>query len=81
MEAGDSGITLELMIKALLKLGVSKQEIVKLLEGDLEPIWKTNNQIYHRGTKISVFLSASVASQRTTIPLLLHPIKLPISLL
>ncbi|NBC03116.1 MAG: helix-turn-helix domain-containing protein [Bacteroidetes bacterium] len=38
MEAGDSGITLELMIKALLKLGVSKQEIVKLLEGDLEPI-------------------------------------------
>jgi len=37
MEAGDSGITLDLMIKALLKLGVSKQEIGKLLEGSLEP--------------------------------------------
>ena len=37
MEAGDSGITLDLMMKALLKLGVSKQEIGKLLEGSLKP--------------------------------------------
>ncbi|MDZ7718529.1 MAG: helix-turn-helix transcriptional regulator [Balneolaceae bacterium] len=38
MEAGDSGITLDLMMKALLKLGVSKQEIGKLLEGSLESV-------------------------------------------
>jgi hypothetical protein len=37
MEAGDSGITFDLMIKTLLKLGVSKQEIGKLIEGSLEP--------------------------------------------
>lgn len=38
MEAGDSGITLDLMMKALLKLGVSKQEIGKFLEGSLEAV-------------------------------------------
>ncbi|MDR9364878.1 MAG: helix-turn-helix transcriptional regulator [Balneolaceae bacterium] len=38
MEAGDSGITLDLMMKTLLKLGVSKQEIGKLLEGNLEMV-------------------------------------------
>ncbi|MDZ7773185.1 MAG: helix-turn-helix transcriptional regulator [Balneolaceae bacterium] len=36
MEAGDPSTSLDLMIKALLKLGVSKQEIGKLLEGNLE---------------------------------------------
>ena len=38
MEAGDSSTSLDLMIKALLRLGISKQEIGKLLEGSLEPI-------------------------------------------
>ncbi len=37
MEAGDPGTSLDLMIKALLRLGISKQEIGKLLEGSLEP--------------------------------------------
>ena len=37
MEAGDSSTSLDLMIKALLRLGISKQEIGKLLEGSLEP--------------------------------------------
>lgn len=37
MEAGDSSTSLDLMIKALLRLGISKQEIGKLLEGNLEP--------------------------------------------
>lgn len=38
MEAGDVGISLDLMVKALLQLGISKQEIGKLLEGNLEPV-------------------------------------------
>lgn len=37
MEAGDPSTSLDLMIKALLRLGISKQEIGKLLEGSLEP--------------------------------------------
>jgi len=37
MEAGDPGTTLDLMIKALLRLGISKEEIGKLLENNLEP--------------------------------------------
>lgn len=37
MEAGDPSTSLDLMIKALLRLGLSKQEIGKLLEGSLEP--------------------------------------------
>lgn len=37
MEAGDPGTSLDLMIKALLLLGMSKQEIGKLLEGSLKP--------------------------------------------
>jgi len=37
MEAGDPSTSLDLMIKALLRLGISKQEIGKLLEGTLEP--------------------------------------------
>jgi ribosome-binding protein aMBF1 (putative translation factor) len=36
METGDAGTSLDLMIKALLRLGISKQEIGKLLEGSLE---------------------------------------------
>jgi len=35
LEAGDPGISLDLMIKALLKLGTSKKEIGKMLEGEL----------------------------------------------
>jgi len=37
LEGGDSGISLDLMIKALLRLGTSKKQIGKLLEGELEP--------------------------------------------
>lgn len=37
MEAGDPSTSLDLMIKALLRLGISKKEIGKLLEGSLEP--------------------------------------------
>lgn len=37
MEAGDLSTSLDLMIKTLLRLGISKQEIGKLLEGSLEP--------------------------------------------
>lgn len=37
IEAGDPSTSLDLMIKALLRLGVSRQEIGKLLEGNLEP--------------------------------------------
>lgn len=37
MEAGDPSTSLDLMIKTLLRLGISKQEIGKLLEGSLEP--------------------------------------------
>ena len=36
MEAGDPSTSLDLMIKALLRLGISKKEIGKLLEGNLE---------------------------------------------
>lgn len=36
IEAGDPGTSLDLMIKALLFLGVSKQDIGKLLAGSLE---------------------------------------------
>src|SRR5690554_2686568 len=38
MEIGDSSTSLDLMIKALLHLGVSKQEIWKLLEDSLEVV-------------------------------------------
>ncbi|WP_069131656.1 helix-turn-helix domain-containing protein [Rhodohalobacter halophilus] len=37
LEGGDPGISLDLMIKALLRLGTSKKQIGKLLEGELEP--------------------------------------------
>lgn len=37
IEGGDPGISLDLMIKALLRLGTSKKQIGKLLEGGLEP--------------------------------------------
>jgi len=37
MESGDPSTSLDLMIKTLLRLGISKQEIGKLLEGSLEP--------------------------------------------
>lgn len=36
IEAGDPGTSLDLMIKALLRLGISKKDIGKLLEGSLE---------------------------------------------
>ncbi|MEX0646943.1 MAG: helix-turn-helix domain-containing protein [Balneolaceae bacterium] len=36
LEGGDPGISLDLMIKALLRLGISKKQIGKLLEGELE---------------------------------------------
>ncbi|MEX0662888.1 MAG: helix-turn-helix transcriptional regulator [Balneolaceae bacterium] len=38
IEAGDPSTSLDLMIKALLHLGISKQEIGKLLENTLEPV-------------------------------------------
>lgn len=38
LEAGDPGISLDLMIKALLQLGTSKKEIGKMLEGELETV-------------------------------------------
>ena len=37
LESGDSGISLDLMIKSLLSLGVSRQEIGKKLKGTLKP--------------------------------------------
>lgn len=37
LEGGDPGISMDLMIKALLQLGTSKKQIGKLLEGELEP--------------------------------------------
>lgn len=37
LESGDPGISMDLMIKALLQLGTSKKQIGKLLEGELEP--------------------------------------------
>jgi DNA-binding XRE family transcriptional regulator len=37
LENGDPGISLDLMIKALLRLGTSKKQIGKLLEGELKP--------------------------------------------
>jgi ribosome-binding protein aMBF1 (putative translation factor) len=36
LEGGDPGISMDLMIKALLQLGTSKKQIGKLLEGELE---------------------------------------------
>ncbi|NBC66400.1 MAG: helix-turn-helix domain-containing protein [Bacteroidetes bacterium] len=36
LEGGDPGISMDLMIKALLRLGTSKKQIGKLLEGELE---------------------------------------------
>jgi len=38
LEGGDLGISLDLMIKALLRLGTSKKQIGKLLEGEVEPV-------------------------------------------
>jgi DNA-binding XRE family transcriptional regulator len=38
LEGGDPGISLDLMIKALLRLGTSKKQIGKLLEGKLEVV-------------------------------------------
>ena len=37
LEAGDPSTSLDLMIKTLLRLGISKKEIGKLLEGNIEP--------------------------------------------
>ena len=37
LEGGDPGISMDLMIKALLRLGTSKKQIGQLLEGELEP--------------------------------------------
>jgi len=37
LEGGDPGISMDLMIKALLRLGTSKKQIGKMLEGELEP--------------------------------------------
>jgi hypothetical protein len=37
LEGADPGISLDLMIKALLRLGTSKKQIGKLLKGELEP--------------------------------------------
>jgi len=39
LEGGDPGISLDLMIKALLRLGKSKQQIGKLLGGEMETAW------------------------------------------
>lgn len=36
LEGGDPGISMDLMIKALLRLGTSKKQIGKLLDGELE---------------------------------------------
>ncbi|NBC02135.1 MAG: helix-turn-helix domain-containing protein [Bacteroidetes bacterium] len=36
LEGGDPGISMDLMIKALLRLGTSKKQIGKLLKGELE---------------------------------------------
>jgi DNA-binding XRE family transcriptional regulator len=38
LEGGDPGISMDLMIKALLRLGTSKKQIGKLLEGELESV-------------------------------------------
>ncbi len=38
IEGGDPGISIDLMIKALLRLGTSKKQIGELLEGELETI-------------------------------------------
>lgn len=37
LEGGDHGISMDLMIKALLSLGTSKKQIGKLLGGEFEP--------------------------------------------
>lgn len=36
LEGGDPGISMDLMFRALLRLGTSKKQIGKLLEGELE---------------------------------------------
>ena len=36
LEGGDPGISMDLMIKALLRLGTSKKQIGKLLKGEFE---------------------------------------------
>jgi len=36
LEGGDPGISMDLMIKALLRLGTSRKQLGKLLEGELE---------------------------------------------
>lgn len=38
LEGGDPGISIDLMIKALLQLGTSKKQIGKLLEGEVEAV-------------------------------------------
>ena len=38
LEGSDPGISLDLMIKALLRLGASKKQIGKLLEGEMEVV-------------------------------------------
>jgi ribosome-binding protein aMBF1 (putative translation factor) len=38
LEGGDLGISMDLMMKALLRLGSSKKQIGKLLEGELETV-------------------------------------------
>ncbi len=37
LEGGDPGISMDLMIKALLNLGTSKKQLGKLFKGELEP--------------------------------------------
>lgn len=37
LEGGDPGISMDLMIKALLNLGTSKKHLGKLLKGELNP--------------------------------------------
>lgn len=37
LEGGDPGISMDLMIKALLNLGTSKNKLGKLLKGELNP--------------------------------------------
>jgi len=37
LEGGDPGISMDLMIKALLRLGTSKKQLGRLLKGELEP--------------------------------------------
>ncbi|REL37965.1 XRE family transcriptional regulator [Rhodohalobacter sp. SW132] len=37
LEGGDQGISLDLMIKALLRLGTTKKQMGKLFEGEMKP--------------------------------------------